>query len=134
MRGDLARALLDAIDDDALELLAERLAPRLMGRLAQSEAREDRWLDSKRAAEYLGITPNALYKLTAAREVPFEQDGPGCKCWFRQSELDAWRQGNWRRNGAVALARASKTLPNGADSAGVPGAGQRKTHAWAGLS
>ena len=34
----------------------------------------------------------SLYKLTAAREIPFHQDGPGCKLWFLRSELDEWRR------------------------------------------
>jgi hypothetical protein len=55
--------------------------------------RHDDWLDAKRAAAHIGVTVNALHKLTAARSIPFEQDGPGCKCWFRRSDLDQWRRG-----------------------------------------
>jgi hypothetical protein len=40
---------------------------------------------------HLGITTNGLHKLTASRSIPFEQDGPNCRCWFKRSELDAWR-------------------------------------------
>jgi Helix-turn-helix domain len=87
---DLAVALLAALDDDALDALAERLAPRLAGRLAPTE---DGWLDSKQAAAYLGVSVNALHKLTAARAIPFEQDGPGCKLYFRRCALDRHRQG-----------------------------------------
>jgi excisionase family DNA binding protein len=86
----LAAALIAQLDDHALADLAARLAPFL----PQPEpADQDRWLTTRQAAEYLGITPNALHKLTAARAIPFEQDGPGAKCWFRRSELDAWRRG-----------------------------------------
>ena len=94
---DLARALLDALDDDALEALAERLAPRLAGKLVPAQRSEDGWLDAKQAAAYIGLSSHALHKLTAARAIPFEQDGPGCKTWFKRSELDAWRRGAWRR-------------------------------------
>jgi hypothetical protein len=52
----------------------------------------DGWLATRRAAEHLGITPNALHKLTASRLIAFEQDGPGCRCWFKRSDLDRWRQ------------------------------------------
>jgi uncharacterized protein YidB (DUF937 family) len=74
---DLGRALIDSLDDDALEHLAERLGPRLADLVAAR----------------LGRSPNALHKLTAGREVPFAQDVAGGKCWFLRSELDAWRRG-----------------------------------------
>jgi excisionase family DNA binding protein len=86
----LATALLDSLDETTLETLAERLGPYLPR--DESEARPDDWLDTKGAAVYLGLTPNALRKLTSARQIPFEQDGPGCKCYFKRSELDAWRE------------------------------------------
>ena len=72
----LATALLAELDDDALDLLAERLAPRLEGRLCSRPTDADRWLTTGEAAEYLGTTPNALHKLTSAREIPFAQDDP----------------------------------------------------------
>jgi excisionase family DNA binding protein len=88
----LAAALIAQLDDDALAELA--LAARLAPFLPRPELAEgDRWLNTRQAAEYLGISLNALHKLTAARAIPFEQDRPGAKCWFRRSELDAWRRG-----------------------------------------
>jgi excisionase family DNA binding protein len=95
----LAAALLDALDDDALDVLAERLAPRLearIGRRAGAEASGDRWMTTDETASYLGMTPNALHKLTAARAIPFAQDGPGCRCYFRRSDLDRWRESGAR--------------------------------------
>lgn len=90
----LARAIVLALDADALNLLADRLAPRLQARVIRDQGLgdvEDEWLDSKRAAAYLGLSLDAIHKKTAARSIPFEQDGPGCKCWFRRSEVDLWR-------------------------------------------
>lgn len=89
---DLARLLLESLDDESLDRLAEQLAPRLRGRLAPERAeREDGWIGTAEAARYLGMTTQALYKLTSARQVPFTQDTPGGRCWFRRSELDRWR-------------------------------------------
>ena len=85
----LALAVVDALDDAGLELLAERLAPYL----PQPKVHEDRWLSTADAAAYLGLTRNALHKLTAARAIPFAQDRAGGKLWFLRSELDAWRRG-----------------------------------------
>lgn len=90
----LAAALVAQLDDATLAELATRLAPFL----PRSEpAGDDAWLSTRDAAKYLGVSPNALHKLTAAREIPFQQDGPGARCWFRRSELDAWRRGESRR-------------------------------------
>jgi len=86
----LAAALIAQLDDWALAELAARLAPFLP---RPEPLDEDRWLNTRQAADYLGMTLNGLHKLTAARALPFEQDGPGAKCWFRRSELDAWRRG-----------------------------------------
>lgn len=53
----------------------------------------DGWMTTAEAAVYLGLTVAALHRLTAARTVPFEQDVPGGKCWFKRSDLDDWRRG-----------------------------------------
>jgi Helix-turn-helix domain len=82
---------------ELLNALAERLAPRVAA-LLREDADADQWLDSGQAADYLGMTRNALHKLTSARLVPFEQDGPGCKLHFRRSELDRWRRGGCVQN------------------------------------
>jgi excisionase family DNA binding protein len=84
----LARALLDDLTDDDLAQLAQRIAPYLQ--LAPPPA-DDGWLTTKQAAAYLGITTNALHKLTSARAIPFEQAAHGAKCYFRRSDLDGWR-------------------------------------------
>jgi hypothetical protein len=94
---DLAAALVASLDDPALDALADLLAPKLERRLKPATVAEDGWLDAKRAAVYLGLSVNALHKLTAARLIPFEQEAPGCKCWFKPSELDAWRQAGGAR-------------------------------------
>ncbi len=99
----LAVLLVESLDDAALEHLAERLVPHLEGR---TQASDDRWLSASDAAAHLGISVHALHKLTAARAVPFEQDGPGCKLWFRRSDIDRWRQGGEKPRG-----NASTPLP-----------------------
>jgi hypothetical protein len=86
----LARAILDALRSDPAA--CDELRTLLNIEPQQPAPRDDGWLDTKRAAEYLGITTSGLHKLTAGRLIPFEQDGPGCRCWFKRSELDAWRE------------------------------------------
>jgi hypothetical protein len=63
-------------------------------------------MDTKAAAAYLGMKPNALHKLTSARTIPSEQHVPGGKHWFKRSDLDAWRRG----------AFVSKLFPLGAET------------------
>jgi hypothetical protein len=73
---DLGSALIAQLDDDALAELATRLAPFLP---RPDSADDAGWLCTREAAKYLGITANALHKLTAARAIPFEQEGPNAQ-------------------------------------------------------
>jgi len=85
-------ALLDALDDDALDALAERLAPHLAERLAAGARRPDGWLDARGAAAYLGISRHALHRLSAERRLPCSQQRPGGRLYFRRDDLDRWRR------------------------------------------
>jgi Helix-turn-helix domain len=91
---DLVRALLDAADDGDLAEFADRLRPFLL--VPNTAPAEDGWLDTRHAADYLGMSVGQLHKATAAREIVFAQGAPGGKCWFRRSDLDDWRRGNWK--------------------------------------
>jgi excisionase family DNA binding protein len=104
------KAIVAALDEQALDELAARLAPRLTERLEYPEP--DGWLDGQTAAEHLGITRSAFHQLTAARDLPFEQDTPGGKLWFRRSDLDRWREG--RLSGTPT---ASTPLPHPREAA-----------------
>jgi excisionase family DNA binding protein len=85
-----------AILDQLLDHIADRLAAVITARLVVSDNRLDEWFDSRHAAEYLGVHRDTLRKLAAERAIPSEQDGPGCKLYFRRSDLDAWRNGGGR--------------------------------------
>jgi len=77
------------LDDDQLDRLAVRISEQLAGRLHYQQ--EDRWLSTQQAADYLGVSVSSLHRLTAGRQIPFEQEGPNCRCYFRRSDLDDWR-------------------------------------------
>jgi excisionase family DNA binding protein len=83
---NLGRALIADLNPDDLADLAELLAPYLPRSTA-----DDGWMNTRAAAEYLGMSVSALHRLTAAREIPCSQDGPGARCFFRRSDLDGWR-------------------------------------------
>ena len=83
----LVLALIDGLDANSLERLAERLRPYL-----PVQAEPDGWLDINGAAAYLALPRSTLHKLTAARSIPFSQDCQGGKLYFKRSALDAWRE------------------------------------------
>jgi excisionase family DNA binding protein len=96
-RGGEGAALAEcSILDQLLDHIADRLAAVITDRLVVSDNRPDEWFDSRHAAEYLGVHRDTLRKLAAERSIPSEQDGPGCKLYFRRSDLDAWRNGGGR--------------------------------------
>jgi excisionase family DNA binding protein len=85
-------ALLAELDDAALAELASRLAPFLPPFLsARVDAGDDPWLTTREAAAHLGLSVPAVHRLLARNAIPFSQAAPGARCWFRRSELDAWR-------------------------------------------
>jgi excisionase family DNA binding protein len=79
--------------DEFIAQLAERVAARLSEQGSSSVDNMAEWLDSRHAAEYLGVHRDTLRKLAAERSIPSEQDGPGCKLYFRRADLDTWRLG-----------------------------------------
>ncbi len=79
-----------ASDPVALRELAAALVPQLESRDASSA---EGWLEARAAAEYLGLpSVDQLHKLTAARLIPFSQERPRAKCYFRRADLDRYRE------------------------------------------
>ena len=92
--------------DGFVSVLVERVADAVVARLTgpAPEARPE-WLDSRRAADYLGLPRDTLRKLATEGAIPAEQDAPGCKLFFRRCDLDGWRRGGGRAahlSGAIA--------------------------------
>jgi hypothetical protein len=77
--------ILAQLDSDDLAVLAAALAPHL------PTGSPDGWLDSKRAADYLGVTVPALDKLCASGAVEFTQHSDHGKRWFHRRDLDRYR-------------------------------------------
>jgi Helix-turn-helix domain len=78
-----------ALDPATTDQLAAAIALRVAELIPDPE--DAGWLDAPAAARYLGITTTALHKLTAARELVFSQAMEGGRCYFRRSDLDAYR-------------------------------------------
>jgi excisionase family DNA binding protein len=81
-------AVLNQLLVELADLVADRVAAKLV---APARQRADEWLDTRRAAEYLGIGRDSVRRLAAERAIPTEQAGVGCKLYFRRSDLDEWR-------------------------------------------
>ena len=92
-----------AVIGQLVDQLAEQIAIALAERLDTDERDGDDWLDSRHAAEYLGVHRDTLRKLAAERAIPSEQDGPGCKLYFRRSDLNTWRRGGGRPRHLTSL-------------------------------
>ena len=94
-----------AVVDLLVDRLVERAAAAVVARLENDSAdRRDEWFDSAQAADYLGLHRDTLRRLAAARAIPTEQDGRGCKLFFRRSALDEWRRSGGRVRHLTALA------------------------------
>jgi hypothetical protein len=78
------------LDNEDVEAIARRVVELLREELREQRS-EDPWLHSRQAADHLGISLHALRHLVARQAVPYVQDRPGSKIFFRASQLDAWR-------------------------------------------
>lgn len=84
----LAAALIAEVarDPQALEELAELLAPRLAGRVAPPP--RSPWLDAGEAAEYLRCAKQRIYDLVSAGQLEPRRDGR--RVLFHTDHLDAY--------------------------------------------
>jgi len=96
IRSHGAPAHVSGLLEEFISQLADRVAARIAEQPTTPESVGDDWFDSLHAADYLGIHRDTLRKLAAERAIPSEQDGPGCKLYFRRSDLDAWRHSGGR--------------------------------------
>jgi excisionase family DNA binding protein len=87
-----------SVPDELLEALAERLAELVNERL-QAPRPASPWLDFEAALEYLRFSRDQLYKLTAARAIPFRKKRGGQALLFHRDELDRWLQAEYEPTG-----------------------------------
>jgi excisionase family DNA binding protein len=100
---DQTRAAAPSIDA-LLDRLVDRVAEAVVARLGGGQAQRDDWLDSRQAAEYLGLHRDTLRRLAAARAIPSEHDGRGCRLFFRRTVLDEWRSSSGRSRHLTLIA------------------------------
>jgi excisionase family DNA binding protein len=89
------------LSDELLEVAAERVVELLLERLPASSASASPWLDFDAAQAYLGFSRDRLYKLTAARAIPFRKKRDGQGLLFHRGELDRWLEQEYPPTGCA---------------------------------
>lgn len=87
------------VPEELLDALAELVAARVGEQLATRV--ESLWLDFEGAREYLRFSQDQLYKLTAARAIPFRKRRGGQGLLFHRDELDRWLQAAYEPTGCA---------------------------------
>jgi excisionase family DNA binding protein len=89
------------LSNELLETAADAIADRLLERLPGLPSAESPWLDFDAALTYLGFSRDRLYKLTAARAIPFRKKRDGQGLLFHRGELDRWLEREYPSTGCV---------------------------------
>jgi len=95
-------ALTVAVPDELVQTLAERIAALLVERVDPRPQVVSPWLDFEAALAYLGFSRDRLYKLTAARAIPFRKRRGGHALLFHRDELDRWLEAEYESTGCAA--------------------------------
>ena len=91
-----------SLPDELLQELAQRMAEAMLEQTGALPATESPWLDFRSAMSYLGFSRNKLYKLTAARAIPFRKKEDGQGLLFHRDELDRWLEREYPSTGCAA--------------------------------
>lgn len=87
-----------ALDLSTCSVIAHGIAEHLARTMTHNTMSiSDPWMTTDEAARHLGIGKSEVHRLAKSEALPSEQDGPGCKRYFRRSDLDLWRLNGGRR-------------------------------------
>ena len=87
------------VPDELLRTLAELVAARVCELLPARV--QSSWLDFEGAREYLHFSRDQMYKLTAARAIPFRKRRGGQGLLFHRDELDRWLETAYEPTGCA---------------------------------
>ena len=90
------------LTDELLEAAADRVVELLLERTQAQATAPSPWLDFEAAVGYLGFSRDRLYKLTAARAIPFRKKRDGQGLLFHRDELDRWMEQEYPSTGCAA--------------------------------
>ncbi len=94
-----AAAFTLTLPEELLDALAERVVELLHTRTGALTETRSPWMDVDAALVYLGFSRDKLYKLTAARAIPFRKKRGGQGLLFHRDELDRWLQAQYPQEG-----------------------------------
>jgi excisionase family DNA binding protein len=89
-----------SMPEQLLQAFAERVATLVNERLEPARPQSP-WLDFDAAQAYLGFSRDRLYKLTAARAIPFRKKRHGQGLLFHRGELDRWLEQEYPATGCA---------------------------------
>lgn len=101
MASRAAHELTVVVPDELLQALAERTAELVLARTERTAGLESPWLDFEQAMGYLHFSRDRLYKLTAARAIPFRKKRDGQGLLFHRGELDRWVEAEFESTGCA---------------------------------
>jgi excisionase family DNA binding protein len=84
-------AFIDAIAERVVQLLRTELGP------GTTEPPVSPWLTVDQACIYIGLSKDAIYKLTAAGGIPTHKKQGGQGLRFHRAELDGWMENQYPR-------------------------------------
>jgi excisionase family DNA binding protein len=87
------------IPDELVHALAEEVAVHIAATTPAPPVSP--WLDFNDACAYLRFSRDQLYKLTAARAIPFRKKHGGQGLLFHRDELDRWVQAAYEPTGCA---------------------------------
>lgn len=91
-----------SLPDEIVRTAADRIADILLEELKSAEPPPaSPWLDVKGTMSYLGFSRDKLYKLTAARAIPFHKKRGGRRLLFHREELDRWVEEHYPSTGCT---------------------------------
>ena len=88
------------VPEELVHALADEVAARIAATMAAPRAVSP-WLDLEGACEYLRFSRDQLYKLTAARAIPFRKKRGGQGLIFDRDELDRWVEAAYEATGCA---------------------------------
>ena len=88
----LAAALLEALDNEALDELVARLAPRVAALNRTTDVESESWFNVVRPADYLACPRGRIYDLVQLGKLEPRRDGR--RLLFRRDDLDRYLEGD----------------------------------------
>jgi excisionase family DNA binding protein len=86
----MSEPIVIALPAELIEAIARRVAELLDKSRTDTTAATSPWMDFDTARDYLRLTRDQLYKLTAARAIPVRKREGGQRLLFHRDELDTW--------------------------------------------